>query len=133
MRENDDQLDIIHSIKAAGGYAKKWATPYSVGVADLVCSLPGIGIFLMEVKMFGNKLEPKQEYEKEQFEKAGGLVVVCYVRRKVSLNFPITKLCFWDSKKKVYEGILDPIQVLATMQKSQRITKQQKLPSFMVK
>ena len=108
-RENDDQLDVIRSIKAEGGYAKKWAARFGVGNPDLICSLPDIGIFLLEVKTPKNS-EPTgiQKYELEQWKKAGGLALVGIVVRKVSLVLlaPVVSLpCFWNSKQRIYTDI----------------------------
>ena len=93
--ELKDQRDIIASLKAQGGYGRKWASGFQVGCPDLICALPGIGAFLMEVKSFivgtalwsieigKKKHENRQHYELEQIRKAGGLVM-----RGVVLHYP---------------------------------------------
>lgn len=88
--ELKDQRDIILSLKAQGGYGKKWASAFQVGNPDLICSLPGVGGFLMEVKSITLlekehiididispklKHEAKQRYELQQWNQAG--MVTC--------------------------------------------------------
>lgn len=104
MRENDDQTDIIRSIKAEGGFSKKWASRFGVGNPDLICALPGIGIFLLEVKTPEGKLSPKQVFELEEWRKGGGKVYVAIVDRKkhVEIN---GRLCQWLPNLQIYEGI----------------------------
>jgi|SRR5580765_8770342 len=104
MRENDDQLDIIRSIKAEGGYAKKWASRFGIGNPDLICSLPGIGIFLLEVKTEKGKVTSKQEFELENWRKAGGLAFVGIVQRKVQLLIE-QQPCIWIPSEQVYARI----------------------------
>jgi hypothetical protein len=110
MRENDDQADIIKSIKAESGYAKKWATPYTVGVPDLVGSLPSVGCFLMEVKKPGKQPTPKQAYELKQYQDAGGLVLLCHAYRKHHLHIKLFGqvlglTCLWNPPNQVYMGL----------------------------
>lgn len=84
--ELKDQRDIILSLKAQGGYGKKWASAFQVGNPDLICALPGVGGFLMEVKSINLleqeyivdvdvspklKHESKQRYELQQWSQAG--------------------------------------------------------------
>jgi hypothetical protein len=77
------QDHIIDSYKLAGGHARKWATDLQVGMPDLICSLPGVGVHLAEVKhrpewgLFGcyrNPLTKKQILEATNYKNAGGLV-----------------------------------------------------------
>lgn len=87
VKETAWQKKIIDSAKALQGYGKKWATQYSVGVPDLILSLPSYGLFLMEVKLikdipasgkFSRKVNTtdKQKLELRKFSKAGALSCV---------------------------------------------------------
>lgn len=44
------QNHIIESYERAGGRAQKWASEWQANKPDLICSLPLIGLHLMEVK-----------------------------------------------------------------------------------
>jgi hypothetical protein len=98
--ELTDQVDIIRSLIREGGYGKKWATRFSVGVPDLIGACPGVGMFLMEVKVLDIVLPirsdhefdvtPKQRHELESYAKAEGLSLLGAVLR-VSKNKRITK------------------------------------------
>ncbi len=82
-RELKFQDHIVDSYKLAGGHARKWATDLQVGMPDLICSLKGWGIHLVEVKhrpawkvdqVYGNPLTEKQKFECAKFNNAGGFV-----------------------------------------------------------
>lgn len=89
-KEVEWQTKIIKRIRSEGGYAKKWATQYSVGVPDLVTVLndeqSGLAAsHFFEVKLekswFKNtsrkiKLSEKQKYEISALAKAGARVGV---------------------------------------------------------
>ena len=110
MRETDDQLDILRTIKVGGGYGKKWATMYAVGAPDLICALPPIGIFLIEVKTPTGKHRPKQDFEQEQFKKAGGFVVKLRVWRKRFIRIQTWAGDYtWDPKKQIYTNLVEAI------------------------
>lgn len=88
QRELRDQRDIIRSIKAQSGFARKWAGGWQVGNPDLICSLPEFGLFLMEVKTlhihgeghvalhFKFDVSRKQRDELLLWDEAGALVVL---------------------------------------------------------
>ena len=44
------QDHLIDSYSRQGGYARKWASEWQGGVQDLICSIPPIGLHLIEVK-----------------------------------------------------------------------------------
>lgn len=44
------QNHIIDSYAMRGGHAQKWASEWQANKPDLICSLPGIGLHLLEVK-----------------------------------------------------------------------------------
>lgn len=86
--ENEWQTKIKDRIVTYGGWAKKWATPYTVGVADLVTTLPGLGNVLIEVKLEKEwnsntsrtiALRPKQDVELNLVRAAGGRATVLVV------------------------------------------------------
>ena len=78
--ELKDQGDIIRSIKAQGGHARKWASGWQMGMPDIVACISSVGPFLMEVKQIEApmplptiKLEvtDKQRLELKAFNAAG--------------------------------------------------------------
>jgi hypothetical protein len=131
--ELKDQSDIIRSIKAQGGHARKWASGWQMGMPDIVASFPGVGPFLMEVKQMGDarptpnlKLEvtEKQRLELKTYSEAGFLCcigVVLHRKRKVlfienwwaeymgegQAHGPI--MAEWEPSTKTYEirGVMD--------------------------
>lgn len=109
--ELKDQLDLINTIKKEGGYAKKWATHFAVGVPDLVCALPGVGNFLMEVKGPGSIPTPKQMYELTKFREAGGLSLLTIVTRHEEViifvhgEYRGGLTVRWDTQTKTYYGL----------------------------
>jgi hypothetical protein len=83
-RELAFQSHVIDSYKSCGGYGRKWATELMVGVPDLICTLPEIGLHLVEMKhrpewsvdaQYRNPLTPKQKMEALAYVRAGGLAV----------------------------------------------------------
>ncbi len=88
-RELAFQGHIIDSYKYQGGLAKKWATIRAVGVPDLICSLPGYGAHLMEVKhipefgktrsVINNPMTLKQRHTSSLFAGAGALVILAVI------------------------------------------------------
>lgn len=78
------QNHIMESYKNQGGHARKWASEWQKGMPDLICSLVGFGVHLIEVKHvpeFGpsksliiNPLEPRQQHEAKKYVEGGGLV-----------------------------------------------------------
>lgn len=113
MNENElkDQHEIMQSIYMQGGHARKWASRFQVGMPDLICSLPRVGIWLMEIKAiecrsivslaylreFVIPIKDKQRRELEKFDMAGGraiIGVVLHIKRdKIKRLF----LCPWDA------------------------------------
>lgn len=86
MKEIDVQRRLINSIQATGGFARKWASPYSVGVPDLIASVPEVGMVGIEVKFLKRwskdtgrtvKLTDKQHDVLAKLNRAGGKVAVC--------------------------------------------------------
>lgn len=121
-RETNDQLDIIKSIKAEGGYAKKWASRFVVGVPDLVGALPGVGNFLMEVKKLGEKPTAKQEHELKLNTAAGGLSFLTIVEHKKFIRLHLYPdmisylVCPWRDKR--YMGIRHCMIKLAVVRRN---------------
>jgi hypothetical protein len=83
-RETKFQDHIIKSYLAQGGAARKWATDLQVGVPDLIASLDGVGVHLVEVKhrpewrrerAYGNPLDAAQIRVAREFVTGGALVV----------------------------------------------------------
>lgn len=76
------QNKICDSLKASGGYGAKWASEWVSGPPDLICSLPDVGGFLIEVKHLptwqGGKIKnPMTELQKDwarRYTKAGCFV-----------------------------------------------------------
>jgi hypothetical protein len=84
-RELVFQSHILDSYANCGGYARKWASEWQVGVPDLICTLPDIGCHLVEVKhrplwlsrpVWDNPLEPKQREICKDYMKGGAIVFV---------------------------------------------------------
>lgn len=82
------QDHLIDSYSRQGGYARKWASEWQGGVQDLICSIPPIGLHLIEVKhrpTFGlhscilNPMEPLQREVAKKYLVAGGVVLLCVV------------------------------------------------------
>ena len=82
MKETDIQAGIIKQIRGDGGHGHKWATDYAVGVPDLICGIPGLGVALIEVKFEKKwdlnrartiKMEPKQILEINKYRATGGV------------------------------------------------------------
>lgn len=103
--ELKDQSDIIHSIREEGGYARKWATHFQVGVPDLVCAHPGVGNFLLEVKSVEIvdsvsadeklKVTPKQLHELEKYSDAGGLSLLGIVAHRARPQSKVLYIAPW--------------------------------------
>ena len=121
MSEIKDQREIAKSIRNRGGYAKKWASGYIVGVPDLICSLPGVGAFFMEVKTihisrpdFKRSLAvtPKQRHELAGLVNSGakaciGLVIKSEKGHKVHPRLPQLHI-LQPSIGAVYTGDMPP-------------------------
>ena len=100
MKETDLQRVIRRTIAAQGhGYAMKWATDLMVGVPDLVCALPNVGMFLCEVKYerdwFTNttrtiKLSDHQRVVGRRFTAAGAPWVLSVVSDRTGGRFIYT-------------------------------------------
>jgi len=131
--ELKDQRDIIKSIKAQGGHARKWASGWQMGMPDIVGSFPTTGPFLVEVKQMAGadwtlnselEVTDKQRLELKAFHKAGFLCCIGVVlHRKTKMLYienwwaehmgegqphgPI--MAEWDSKAKLYNvlNVLD--------------------------
>ena len=85
------QDKLVDSYKRCGGHATKWNAKFVAGPPDLICSLPGVGIHLIELKhvpKFGaekpqidnpmTKIQIKSNFE---FLKAGGLTLLGVIGR----------------------------------------------------
>jgi hypothetical protein len=77
------QRHVIDSYHLHGGYASKWDAEHAKGKPDLVCTMPGFGGHLVEVKhrpdykqttICKNLLEPRQKAEAKKYIEAGGKV-----------------------------------------------------------
>lgn len=89
QRELTFQKLIIGSYARQLGYARKWASDHTAGQPDLVCSMPGVGIHLVEVKhapQFGdtvvdmaNPMTALQQLTARKYIEAGGRVVLAVV------------------------------------------------------
>jgi len=44
------QANILKSVIKGGGFGRKWASDFQVGVPDLILAMPGLGLWLCEVK-----------------------------------------------------------------------------------
>lgn len=84
-KEVDWQRSVIEAVKKAGGYGRKWATQWSVGVPDLVLVLPNAGAVFVEVKCARSgspdfkrtvALTQKQKLELGRILDAGGKALV---------------------------------------------------------
>jgi hypothetical protein len=80
------QGHICESYAKNGGYGTKWDAAHAKGKPDLICSLPGFGVHLVEVKhrpeidrsklgAIKNPLEPKQVSEARKIIQGGGIVM----------------------------------------------------------
>jgi len=91
MKKRDElkfQTHLVKSYASYGGFAKKWASEWQGGVPDLVCSLPMIGLHLIEVKhrpSFGpgsditNPMEKLQIEVGQSYAKAGAVSLLCVI------------------------------------------------------
>lgn len=110
-QELKDQDDIIATIRAEGGYAEKWASLFQVGKPDLICALPGVGNFLMEVKVKDEEPRLKQDYELKQNDDGGGLSLIGHVVRRNTLSLTakhaptVYQEVYWDQRTKTYRGM----------------------------
>ncbi len=57
MKELTFQTRIVDSVKAQGGYARKLAHRFAIGVPDLIIHLPNYAPFLMECKWISDPIE----------------------------------------------------------------------------
>lgn len=69
--EKDIEKYLRLKVKKMGGLALKFVSPSFTGVPDRVVLLPNVAVFFVEVKNTGQKMRPRQEYVKKQFEKLG--------------------------------------------------------------
>lgn len=83
MSENTYQARIVKSIRMQGGFARKWASEYNIGVPDIIGAYKDLGPFFMEVKLFNANIKDKkigttpiQRHTMEQMEAAGMLCMV---------------------------------------------------------
>ncbi len=112
------QNHIIDSYQNCGGRARKWASEWQKGMPDLICSLPGVGGHLLEVKHepeFGgirkvikNPLAPKQRNEAEKYIAAGcpvfAAIVCCGVLAtgtKLALFHPMSDVFYFFEDQSV--------------------------------
>ena len=88
MNEVGWQSKILKRIKKEGGWGKKWATSYTVGVPDLILSFEEKGVCVTEVKLEKDwntntkrtlKLTEKQLDNLNKIRDAGGLGFVTLV------------------------------------------------------
>lgn len=93
------QGHLIKSYATYGGKARKWASEWQKGPADLVCALPGWGGHLVEVKhrptfslSIKNPMDLKQQEEANQYLKGGMPVYLAIVRGGHALESQITYL-----------------------------------------
>lgn len=75
------QNHIIDSYEICGGHAQKWASEWQANKPDLICSLPGVGLHLLEVKhvpnfrvLIENQLTKGQQIECIKYLEAGAWV-----------------------------------------------------------
>lgn len=115
--ELKDQSDIIRSIKAQGGHARKWASGWQMGMPDIVASIPTIGPFLMEVKQLVAlhplpllKLEvtDKQRLELKAFNTAGFMCCIGVVVHR-SKRAKVLYIQDWWAESMVEAGTFGPI------------------------
>lgn len=83
MKESVLKTNMVHAVKMAGGYGRRYEDQYSVGTPDCHFILPGCVPCWAEVKIFtGNVFGPteRQLIELQRIQKAGGLkVATCVV------------------------------------------------------
>lgn len=99
MNELAYQSKLNAIIKQNGGYARKWATQFAVGVPDCIWVLNGVTAFV-EVKMvsvgpsFDRKIAvtPKQVHELTRLQQAGANALVAVVLD----NSKSASVCFYD-------------------------------------
>jgi hypothetical protein len=88
-KEIEWQTKIIKRLRKEGGYAKKWASTWSVGVPDLIVSHAALkGLVALEVKLMRDwktnttrkvELTPKQVHELNLIQAGGGRASVLLV------------------------------------------------------
>jgi|KBSSwiS6_1023812.scaffolds.fasta_scaffold00864_6 hypothetical protein len=75
MNESTVKTDMVKSIRAAGGYARRIEDRYSVGVLDLIMVPKGYPVFFAEVKIVrGLVFKPtdRQYIEMKRINECGG-------------------------------------------------------------
>jgi hypothetical protein len=105
------QDHLIDSYRLVGGHAHKWASEWLIGVPDLVCCLPTIGVHLIEVKHIPilslgqkNPMTAKQVYECKRYKDAGGLVFLAVVKGGPEAR--ATQVALFDvSNEKLYDPL----------------------------
>ena len=90
------QTKIIERIRNEGGYGRKWATQYIVGVPDLIVSLNDYGPVFIEVKL-EKKWTKNTERTIELTEKQ---TIELHLLSKASAH-AIILLVIWDSPSSV--------------------------------
>lgn len=102
------QPRIVDSYPFYGGFAKKWVTDVQVGNPDLICTLPWMGLHLIEVKHrpdwrvgyeYVNPLAKIQGHVAGDFLKGGGLVFGLVITGG-ELNVMDTKIHRFDPRAK---------------------------------
>lgn len=83
-RELKFQSDLINSAKYFGGYGRKMAHKFQVGIPDLHILLPGLEPWIVEAKWLDKKPDPlrtftigttaKQRHELHMMEKSGSKI-----------------------------------------------------------
>ena len=71
MRESEIEAKLRDRIRAAGGMCLKWESPGYVGVPDRMILMPGGYICFAELKTYGKKERPRQEYVQKQLRQLG--------------------------------------------------------------
>ena len=81
--ENDIEMYLKNSIRAAGGKCMKFVSPGTRGVPDRICFLKGL-CFFVELKSKSGKLSAAQKVAISEFRKQGQHVYVMASRDDIA-------------------------------------------------
>lgn len=85
IKEIQHQKKIIDAVKHHGGAGAKWSSAFEAGKPDLLLGIPGLGICMMEVKVFHDvkpkyfrnlEVTQKQSQTLKDFAETGGICMI---------------------------------------------------------
>lgn len=83
------KTEMVHAVKAAGGYGRRYEDMYTVGDPDCIFILPNSVSVFAEVKRFTGfsfAPRPRQWVELDRIQKSSTKVAACVVGIKIDLD-----------------------------------------------